>query len=97
MPVKYFQISGDRKIFMKSGQNFTGKSVAQVSVPSYHFLTDGCSILVIGSARFFFLAEAFHPANTSSKLETGSHPVIKPLSCTATKVLFVYMVSCARQ
>ena len=37
LPVKYFQISGERKIFLKSGQNFTGKSVAQVSVPSYYF------------------------------------------------------------
>jgi len=29
LPVKYFQISGDRKIFLKIDQNFTGKSVAQ--------------------------------------------------------------------
>ena len=36
LPVKYYQISGERKIFLKSGQNFTGKSVAQVSVPSYY-------------------------------------------------------------
>jgi hypothetical protein len=37
LPVKYFQISGEPKIFSKSGQNFTGKSVAQASVPSFYF------------------------------------------------------------
>ena len=37
LPVKYFQISGDRKIFLKSGQNFTSKSVAQASVPGCYF------------------------------------------------------------
>jgi hypothetical protein len=40
LPVKYSQISGEPKIFLKSGQNFTGKSVAQVSVPGYYFRTN---------------------------------------------------------
>ena len=61
------------------------------------FGMNGYLIFVIGSARSFFLDEAFHPANTSAKLDTGSHPVIKPLSYTATRVLFIQLpakVSC---
>ena len=37
LPVKFFQISGGRKIFLKSGRNFTGKSVAQASVLIFIF------------------------------------------------------------
>ena len=36
LPVKYVQISDERKILKKSGQNFTGKSVAHVSTSSYY-------------------------------------------------------------
>ena len=31
---KKFQIFGERQMFLKSGQNFTGKSVAQVEEPA---------------------------------------------------------------
>ena len=40
LPVKILQKFGDGKMFLKSDQIFTGKSVAQVSVPSYYLGTE---------------------------------------------------------
>jgi hypothetical protein len=37
LPVKSFQIFGECKIFLNFCPIFTGRSVAQVSVPSYYF------------------------------------------------------------